>query len=90
MKPITEEQLFNFPCEFPIKAIGKDINNFEEQVTALIQKHIPNIHPKQIKSKLSSSKTFLSVTITILATSKKQLDDIYTDLNKDTNVLYTL
>jgi putative lipoic acid-binding regulatory protein len=86
----TTQDLFNFPCEFPIKAVGKDDNDFQKLVVDLIKNHIKNIHPKQITSKSSSSGQYLSVTTRILATSKPQLDAIYTDLNNHKLVLYTL
>lgn len=90
MNTPTTQDIFNFPCEFPIKAIGKDNNDFQQLVLSLIQKHIEQIHPKQISIKPSSNGKFLSVTVRILATSKPQLDTIYTDLNNHDAVLYTL
>ncbi len=90
MNKTNIDDLFNFPCEFPIKAIGKDNNNFQQIVLALIQTHIEKIHPKHITSKPSSNGKFLSVTVRILAISKPQLDEIYTALNNHPQVLYTL
>ena len=86
----NSEDIFNFPCEFPIKAIGKNNDNFQQLILELIQVHIETIHPKQITVNPSKNNKFLSVTIRILATSKPQLDAIYTDLHNHNLVLYTL
>ncbi len=90
MKNNNFDKLFNFPCKFPIKVIGKDTNDFEDIIFKLIKKHIPLIHKNQFKYKSSSNKKYISVTITILATSKNQLDNIYLELNNHPLVLYTL
>lgn len=83
------DKLFNFPCQFPIKCVGKK-EQFQTIVANIITSHIGVIHPSQIKTKISSKDKYLSVTITILASSKPQLDAIYTELNNHPQVLYTL
>jgi putative lipoic acid-binding regulatory protein len=90
MNAPTTQNIFNFPCEFPIKAVGKNENDFQKIVLDLIQNHIQEIHPKQITLKSSRNGQYLSITTRILATSKPQLDAIYTDLNNHDLVLYTL
>lgn len=83
------DSVFNFPCEFPIKAIGKK-DNFKELVCAIISKHTGNITPNNIKTKPSSNAKYLSVTVVITATSKVQLDAIYKDMSDNSNILWTL
>ncbi len=82
-------KLFNFPCQFPIKCIGKQ-ENLQNIVCAIISKHIGQIHSNQVKTKPSAKANYLSVTVTILASSKPQLDAIYTELNDHPSVLYSL
>ena len=89
MTSTNPHQLFNFPCQFPIKCIGKQAE-FKSVVCDIITKHIGQIQAGQIKTKSSKKSKYLSVTITILATSKEQLDTIYTELNNHPSVLYSL
>jgi len=89
-KQKQEETLLKFPCDFPIKIIGKNTPAFEKTVLTIIKKHIKNFTKKNIKQNLSSSGTFLSLTATIKATSKKQLDAIYMELNQSKEVVTTL
>jgi len=76
-----EDSVFEFPCQFPIKAIGKNEAEFDVTVVEIVRKHAGDIYEGAVKSKLSKGDRFLSVTITIEAQSKQQLDAIYQDLN---------
>jgi putative lipoic acid-binding regulatory protein len=87
----TTEELFNFPCEFPIKVIGDNNPKLLSTVIEAINKHLPTpITEENTNSKLSKNKNYLSITATITAESKKQLDAIYLDLNASSLVKMTL
>ena len=79
-----------FPCAFPIKAMGKNAGNFESMVTDIIFKHAELSDGEQVRARSSGSGNFLSVTITINAVSREQLDLIYTDLTACEQVLMAL
>ena len=76
-----EDTSFEFPCQFPIKAIGHNVANFEALVVAIICKHAKGITEGAVKVRPSRGDKFLGVTVTIEAQSKRQLDAIYQDLN---------
>jgi len=85
-----EETLFEFPCQFPIKAMGKNIHEFDATVVGIVRKHTDDISEGAIKIRPSKGDKFLSVTVTIEANSKKQLDAIYQDLNDCPEVIMVL
>jgi putative lipoic acid-binding regulatory protein len=85
-----EETLFEFPCQFPIKAMGKNTVSFHSDVLEIVSLHVECIDDASVKTRLSSGDKFLSVTITIEATSKKQLDAIYQGLTDHPDVLMSL
>lgn len=85
-----EETLLEFPCQFPIKAMGKNNASFNLMVVELVQQHVGNINKQAVKTRLSKGDKYLSVTVTIEATSKKQLDAIYQDLTDCPDVLFAL
>lgn len=85
----SNDELFNFPCQFPIKCIGKK-ENLKNIVCAIVKNHVGEIHHRQVKIRPSKKSNYLSVTITILASSKSQIDSIYTELNNHPAVLYSL
>ena len=75
-----EESAFKFPCEFPIKAMGKSDCNLDVVVAGIVRKHAPDLGENAIKTRASSNGNYLAVTATITATSRQQLDAIYQDL----------
>ena len=75
-----EDSLFNFPCEFPIKAMGKADCNLDIIVVEIVRRHAPDLGEGAIKTRASANGNYLSVTVTVTATSRRQLDAIYQDL----------
>ena len=86
----AEDTLLEFPCRFPIKAMGKDENEFVAHVLNLVTPHFPEISEDDIKTRLSNGGKYISVTITVTATSKLQLDAIYYALTDSDRVIMAL
>ena len=87
---MNEETLFEFPCEFPIKAMGKADVELPVIVTEIVRRHVSKVDEAAIKTRPSKDGNFVSVTIIIEATSKQQLDAIYQDLTDHPHVLMSL
>ena len=85
-----EETLLEFPCQFPIKAMGKNTLDFDSIVVAIVRQHVGDINEGAVKTRLSKGDKYLSVTVTIEASSKKQLDAIYQGLTDCPDVLMAL
>jgi uncharacterized protein len=86
----ADDSIFIFPCEFPIKAMGKATEGFDSLVISLISKHITDIEESSVQTRLSNGGKFMSVTVTIQAQSRSQLDNIYRELTSDSHILYAL
>ena len=89
-EPSQQETLLEFPCKFPIKAMGRCTKGFEAVVTSIILSHAELFAGEQVTVQPSSSGNFISVTVTIEALSKAQLDRIYQDLTDCGQVLVAL
>ena len=76
MSKTDEDTIMKFPCEFPIKVMGIASDDFDIIVTNIIKKHISNLSESAVKSRYSQEGNYVSVTVTIEAESRKQLDDI--------------
>lgn len=74
------ETLIEFPEKFPIKIFGLDSSDFTEAVEAIIAKHVEKAQRLSWQTNVSSKGKYLAITVTILATSQQQLDNIYLDL----------
>lgn len=88
--PIARETLLEFPCVFPLKVIGRNVVDFEGHVFTIIQKHVPDAERKHIQHRLSAGNKYLALTVTFVADSQMQLDELYLELNRHELVLVTL
>ncbi len=84
------ETLLKFPCNFPIKAMGKAEGDFDALVVSIIRKHAPDFSDATVQSRLSRGGQYVSITVTINARSQQQLDNIYQDLTNHELVLVAL
>jgi putative lipoic acid-binding regulatory protein len=87
---MSDESPLTFPCEFPIKAMGRAHGRFEETVRAIIRSHAGELDQNTVRVAESRNGRFVSVTVTITASSRAQLDAIYADLQAHDDVLATL
>ena len=87
---MSEESALKFPCSFPIKMMGRDTADFRKTVRSLVEKHTGPIADEAIREAQSRKGNFVSVTITVIATSQEQLDNIYQDLSSHDDVLMAL
>ncbi|MEX0385441.1 YbeD family protein [Spiribacter onubensis] len=79
-----------FPCEFPVKAMGPVDSGLPEAVRHIVAQHAPDVSEESLYTAHSSGGRFMSVTVTITARSRAQLDAIYADLQAHDGVLATL
>ncbi len=87
---MKEESLLTFPCEFPIKVMGRSSETFETEVVGIVRKHAPDLSEDAVTSRASGKGNYIAVTVIVTATSKEQLDNIYLELNAHEAVMMTL
>ncbi len=87
---MADDTLMEFPCEFPIKMMGRDTPEFRDTVRSLVEKHTGPLADEAIHSSLSRNGRFVSVTVTVDAQSREQLDNIYRDATAHDDVLMAL
>ena len=77
---MSEETLLEFPCDFPIKIMGKRTDDFAQTVVEIVLRHAPDFAAETVEMRPSKAGNYLAVTCTIRATSKAQLDALYLEL----------
>lgn len=87
---MSEETLLEFPCDFPIKIMGRESDEFHNLARSLVEKHTGPLTDDAVVSSLSRNGNFVSVTITVVAQSQEQLDEIYRELTAHDDVLMAL
>lgn len=86
----SESSPLEFPCQFPVKAMGKTGPALEMAVLEIFRRHVPDISEGAVSFTASKNGNYTSITVTITACSKQQLDNIYMDLTACEHVLYAL
>ncbi|MEJ2552804.1 MAG: DUF493 domain-containing protein [Gammaproteobacteria bacterium] len=88
--PGSDESPLQFPCAFPIKAMGPATASFDALVVSIVRRHTPDIAEGAVTVRPSAAGKYLAVTVTIQARSRAQLDAIYQDLVACEQVLVAL
>ena len=73
----VEDSLLQFPCDFPIKVMGKNVPEFSQVICALICDHARDFDPAKLEIRASSKANYIGLTATIRAVSRAQLDGLY-------------
>jgi putative lipoic acid-binding regulatory protein len=74
------ESVLAFPCDFPIKVMGRKERGFAQAVTDIVLKHARDFDPATVQMRPSRQGKYLSVTCVVHATSRDQLDALYREL----------
>lgn len=84
------DTLFEFPCDFPLKVMGRHSDDFRSLVLGIVRKHAGEIDAENIEERPSKDGNYLSLTCTLRAQSKEQLDALYRELTSCEKVLIVL
>lgn len=75
--PETNESLIEYPSDFPIKIMGVMQEAFAQTMVDLVLLHDPSFDASKLEMRPSAKGTYLSLTVTVRATSREQLDNLY-------------
>jgi uncharacterized protein len=87
---MADESLLKFPCDFPLKVMGRRSDDFRSIVLGIVQKHAGPIDPGNIEERPSKDGNYLSLTVTFAAQSREQLDALYRELTSCESVKVVL
>ena len=76
-----KDTLLEFPCDFPLKIMGKAHDELAQAVLTIVTRHAPDFDGATMEMRASSGGKYVSLTCTINATSKAQLDALYRELS---------
>ncbi len=84
------DSLLDYPCDFPIKAMGVADDGFDSLIVSIVRAHVEDIGEGALKTRPSRNGKYLSVTVTINEQSQRQIDDLYRELSGHKQVLMVL
>ena len=80
LAPEEPQSLLAFPCEFPMKIMGRREGGFAQGVMEIVLRHAPDFQPASMEMRPSKKGKYLSLTVVVNATSREQLDALYQEL----------
>lgn len=86
----SQESLIEYPSDFPIKVVGIMHDEFAQTIVEVVTIHDPEFHAGKVEMRPSSAGTYLSLTLTVRATSREQLDNLYRALSGHPMVKFVL
>jgi putative lipoic acid-binding regulatory protein len=84
------DSLLTFPCVFPMKVMGRREDGFAQTVCDIVQRHVADFHPQTLEMRASKNGRYLSLTVTLNARSREQLDALYAELSKHPMIMMVL
>jgi len=88
--PLPTASLIEYPSDFPIKIMGVMQDTFAQTMVDLVQRHDPDFHAGKMSMRPSSKGNYLALTVTVRATSREQLDNLYRELSSHAMVTVVL
>lgn len=76
-----KDSLIEYPSRFPIKVMGARAEGFVEAIAHVAQCFDPDFDVATIEQRPSKGGNYLGLTLTITATSREQLDELYRTLS---------
>lgn len=76
-----QKSLIEYPSRFPVKVMGAKVDGFVHAVTQIAQRFDPGFDAASVELRDSKAGNYLGITITITATSREQLDELYRTLS---------
>jgi putative lipoic acid-binding regulatory protein len=73
--------LIEYPSKFPIKVMGNRVEGLVHAITSIALQFDPEFDASTIELRESKGGKYLGVTITVNATSREQLDELYRTLS---------
>ncbi len=84
------QTLLEFPCDFPVKAMGKATSGFEARALEIVRRHATDFKDENMRIVASGKGNYLSATFVVHATSQEQLDALYRELTACEDMLMVL
>ena len=76
-----EDSLIEYPSDFPIKVMGATHDDFAATIIDLVLEYDPTFHIGRMEVRPSAQGNYTGLTVTVRATSRPQLDDLYRALS---------
>jgi putative lipoic acid-binding regulatory protein len=77
----AEQSLIEYPSAFPIKVMGANVDGFVDAIVAVVRRFDAGFDVLTLEQRPSKGGNYLGLTVTVTATSREQLDELYRTLS---------
>ena len=84
---MVSKLVLEFPTEYPLKVIGRPSDEFRARVHAVVLRHAPTLESERVSERLSGQGNFLSISYTLFAESREQVEALTAELKACDGVL---
>jgi uncharacterized protein len=85
-----QKELLTFPCDFPMKVLGRTGEEFRTNARAIVERHMGAIDPANVTERLSRDGNYLAITYNLTPQSREQLDALYRELSASDSIVMVL
>ena len=79
-----------FPCWFPLRVIGEDLEGIQALVVEIVQRHVPSLDLAEVTVERSSKGRYASINMHFNADTREQMDALYKELTACKEVKWVL
>ena len=87
---MIEDSLLTFPCDLPVKVLGRTATEFRNVAGEIVRTHYVDLEQECVAEQISKNGTFLSITFPVRAQKRHQVDALYRDLTASDDILMVL
>ena len=85
-----QQPLLQFPCDYPIKVVGRTSDSFRARIDAILRTHVPDLDHSRTTERPSANGNFLAITYAVVAVSAAQVEALVIDLKTAPDVLMVI
>ncbi len=87
---LKRNELLSFPCDFPVKVLGRTGDLFRTHATSIVERHMGAVEPTRITERFSRDGNFVALTFNLKPQSREQLDELYRELSASELIVMVL
>lgn len=87
---MADDSPLSFPCEIPVKVLGRNVPEFRAEVSSIVRRHYSEIGDAAISEQFSRKESYLSLTFIVTAQSRDEVDALYRELTASDEILMVL
>lgn len=77
---MSDDGLLTFPCEVPVKVVGRNDAEFRDAARGIVSKHYSDLRWSDVREQTSRNGAYVSLTFVVDAQSRDEIDALYREL----------